>query len=86
MPTYDYQCQKCGQKFEVFAKISDFSRHAECACGGSGKLLVSKPTYHPFPEGWWEHLDIDPIHISSKRQLRAECEKRGLSSVYLLDS
>ncbi len=41
--------------------------------------------YHPFPEGWWEHLDTKPIYIKNKRQLREECRKRGLSSQYLED-
>jgi hypothetical protein len=29
-------------------------------------------------EGWWDHIDREPIYISSKKQLLDECEKRGL--------
>lgn len=26
----------------------------------------------------WEHIDVEPIRISSREQLFRECEKRGL--------
>ena len=32
----------------------------------------------------YEDLDVHPIHITSKRQLKRECEKRGLKAARLL--
>lgn len=34
MPTYEYQCKKCGQNVEAFQKFSDASLTVHDACGG----------------------------------------------------
>ncbi len=42
MPTYDYQCQKCGHRFEVFQSMKD-ERLTDCpleTCDGSVKRLL----------------------------------------------
>jgi hypothetical protein len=33
---------------------------------------------HIFKEEWYEHIADHPIFIRSKKQLREECEKRGM--------
>ncbi len=39
MPTYGYRCEKCGQEFDVWQRMSDEPK-ADCpACGGAGKRL-----------------------------------------------
>jgi len=41
MPTYDYECEKCANKFELFQKMSD-EPVAKCpACGGKAGRLIS---------------------------------------------
>jgi putative FmdB family regulatory protein len=41
MPTYAYQCPKCGHRFDKLQKISDRSR-AKCpTCGTRGQRLIS---------------------------------------------
>jgi putative FmdB family regulatory protein len=42
VPTYEYQCDKCNQNFEVFQKFSDkpLRRHVDCG----GKL---EKVFHP---------------------------------------
>lgn len=47
--------------------------------------VVSSPKVHRFKEGWYEHIDKEPIYISSKKQLREETEKRGQYSEYARD-
>jgi putative FmdB family regulatory protein len=44
MPTYEYECQKCGKTFEIFQKISaePLSRCADKDCKGALKRLISK--------------------------------------------
>lgn len=86
MPLYDYECNSCKKVFEALAKADNSDAPVCESCGGSTRRLVSRATYHKFPEGFWPHLDIDDIYVSSRKQLKRECEKRGLSSVYLLDS
>ena len=42
MPTYDYECQKCGNRFEIFQSMND-PKLTECRdgeCGGSVKRLL----------------------------------------------
>lgn len=42
MPTYEYECLKCGYNFEAFQKMSD-APLAECPqCKGSVKRLISR--------------------------------------------
>jgi putative FmdB family regulatory protein len=41
MPTYDYKCDACGDRFERFQKMSD-GPVTECpACGGRVRRLIS---------------------------------------------
>ena len=40
MPTYDYECAKCG-RFEAFQKMSDRPFETCPTCGGSVKRLIS---------------------------------------------
>ena len=41
MPTYEYLCSSCGNRFESFQKMSDLP-HDKCpACGESVKRLFS---------------------------------------------
>ena len=42
MPTYDYECQKCGHRFEVFQSMKD-ERLTDCpldTCDGNVKRLL----------------------------------------------
>jgi putative FmdB family regulatory protein len=44
MPTYEYQCQKCGNTFELLQKMSD-KPVSECPkCKGKVKKLISGGT------------------------------------------
>ena len=40
MPTYDYQCDKCGNLFEHFQKMSDESLKVCPKCGGQLHRLI----------------------------------------------
>jgi len=41
MPTYDYECTKCGYTFEVFQKINSKPKNKCPKCGGKVKRLIS---------------------------------------------
>lgn len=41
MPTYDYECSKCGNKFEAFQKITDEPLKKCPECKGKVKRLIS---------------------------------------------
>jgi len=40
MPTYEYQCQKCGHRFELFQKMSEAPAAACPECGGKVRRLI----------------------------------------------
>ena len=41
MPTYEYQCHKCGKQFEYVQRISDAPKKKCEACGGKLERLIS---------------------------------------------
>lgn len=41
MPTYEYECQKCAHRFEVFQKITEKPLENCPQCQGSIKRLIS---------------------------------------------
>ncbi len=40
MPTYEYECQKCGERFEIFQSIKDPPRKTCPKCRGRVKRLM----------------------------------------------
>ena len=40
MPTYDYQCDKCGDRFEQFQKMTDELLKSCPKCGGTVQRLI----------------------------------------------
>ena len=53
MPLYEYQCQKCGERFEIIQKFSDPLLTAHEACGGEVKKLLSAPAIQFKGSGWY---------------------------------
>lgn len=88
MPTYDYKCPECGHESERVCKIAERNdQYCEC-CMTQMKQVHKAPNNANifFKEGWYEHIDFDPIYISSMKQLKDETSKRGQTSVYAEDS
>ncbi len=53
MPIYEYQCRKCGKKFEVFQGVTD-GEVKDCRfCEGSVDKLVSLSSFHLKGGGWY---------------------------------
>ncbi len=82
MPLYDYICPKCELQSEHINKIAERQNQPCDNCGANMNIQLTVGQYIPFKEGWYEHIDKKPIYCSSKRQLRDECRKRGLTSIY----
>ena len=54
MPLYDYQCDACGQRFELIQKYSDGPPEACPKCGkGPVQRLQSSPAFHLKGSGWY---------------------------------
>jgi putative FmdB family regulatory protein len=41
MPTYEYQCDGCGRRFEKFQGINDLPEKTCPRCGGPARRLIS---------------------------------------------
>ena len=53
MPIYEYECQKCGEIFEVMQKISD-PPPAEHECGSQDiKRVMSRSSFILKGDGWY---------------------------------
>lgn len=53
MPLYEYQCDSCGQVFEVLQKFSDAPLTVCQSCGGSVRRLLSPPGLQFKGSGWY---------------------------------
>src|SRR4029079_621306 len=54
MPLYEYQCEACGQRFEVIRKFSDPPLETCTRCGkGPVRRLLSSPAIQFKGTGWY---------------------------------
>ncbi len=53
MPIYEYQCKKCGKKFEVFQGITDGEIKNCKFCDGTVSKLISLTSFHLKGSGWY---------------------------------
>jgi len=54
MPLYEYQCEECGQKFEVRQKFSDPPIETCNDCGGRARKLISQTAFALKGGGWYQ--------------------------------
>ena len=53
MPLYEYQCQKCGHRFEKIQKFSDKLIKKCPECGGAVEQVISAPAVQFKGSGWY---------------------------------
>ena len=53
MPLYEYECKKCGHRFEKILKFSDKPIKKCPDCGGAVEQLISAPTVQFKGAGWY---------------------------------
>ncbi|MBV9223470.1 MAG: zinc ribbon domain-containing protein [Acidobacteriaceae bacterium] len=53
MPLYEYQCENCGERFEVMQKFSDEPLTVHEKCGGKVERLLSAPAIQFKGSGWY---------------------------------
>jgi putative FmdB family regulatory protein len=53
MPLYEYQCQKCGHRFERIQRFSDPLVKKCPDCGGKVEQLLSAPAVQFKGSGWY---------------------------------
>ena len=53
MPLYEYQCEKCGDLFEVMQKFADEPLTVHEKCGGHVHRQISAPALRFKGSGWY---------------------------------
>ena len=53
MPLYEYQCQKCGHRFERIQRFSDPLVKKCPECGGNVEQMISAPAVQFKGSGWY---------------------------------
>jgi len=53
MPIYEYECEKCGHRFEKIQKFSDRPFEACEKCGGPVHKMQSAPAFQFKGTGWY---------------------------------
>lgn len=53
MPLYEYQCQKCGHRFERIQRFSDPLVKKCPECGGKVEQMISAPAVQFKGSGWY---------------------------------
>jgi putative FmdB family regulatory protein len=53
MPLYEYECKKCGHRFEKIQKFSDRMVKTCPECGGEVEQMISAPAVQFKGSGWY---------------------------------
>src|ERR1700681_31700 len=53
MPLYEYECKKCGHRFEKIQKFSDKMVKRCPVCGGQVEQMISAPAVQFKGSGWY---------------------------------
>ncbi len=53
MPIYEYNCHRCGKRFEVRQRFADEPLKTHEECGGEVERLISAPSLHFKGSGWY---------------------------------
>lgn len=77
MPTYEYQCEACGNEYEEFLPMSRFDEPQNCpSCGEVGRRVVSVPDFILRGEGWVSHNARIKSQMMAKRERIANTTER----------
>lgn len=53
MPLYEYECEKCGERFEVMQSVRARPLKTHDVCGGKVERLLSAPAFQFKGSGWY---------------------------------
>jgi putative FmdB family regulatory protein len=90
MPLYEYECEKCGHRFEKIQKFSDKMVKKCPKCGGRVEQMISAPAVQFKGSGWYvtdypkksqEHAASDGgNHAKKEDKPKAEASAKESSS------
>ena len=79
MPLYEYECSKCGHRFEKIQKFSDPPPKSCPKCGGKVKKLPSAPAIQFKGTGWYitDYARKTPHGPEGKGGKPSESDEKG---------
>jgi len=77
MPLYEYQCQKCGHRFERIQRFSDPLVKKCPECGGKVEQLLSAPAVQFKGSGWYV---TDYAKKSAGSSSKSEAESKSATT------
>jgi putative FmdB family regulatory protein len=79
MPLYEYQCEKCGHRFEKIQKFSDKMVKKCPVCGGPVEQMISAPTVQFKGSGWYVTDYANKSHAPASDGGSSEAKKEEKS-------
>lgn len=78
MPLYEYQCKKCGHRFERIQRFSDPLVKKCPECGGKVEQVISAPAVQFKGSGWYvTDYAKKSASASSKSESKSESDGKG---------
>ena len=77
MPLYEYECKKCGHRFEKIQKFSDPLVKKCPDCGGKVEQMISAPAVQFKGSGWY--VNDYPKKSSGSSASKTDSESKGES-------
>jgi len=76
MPLYEYQCKKCGHRFEKIQKFSDKLIRKCPECGGPVEQLVHAPAVQFKGSGWYVTDYAKKSHVPAAAEAAKDSPKK----------
>jgi putative FmdB family regulatory protein len=82
MPLYEYECKKCGHRFEKIQKFSDRMVKKCPECGGQVEQVISAPAVQFKGSGWYvtDYAGKSPASESAKDEKSSSDKKESKDS------
>jgi putative FmdB family regulatory protein len=81
MPIYEYECKKCGHKFERIQRFSDPLVKKCPECGGKVEQVISAPAVQFKGSGWYvTDYAKKPAGGAPKSESKSDSDGKGDSS------
>ena len=82
MPLYEYECKKCGHRFEKIQKFSDAMVKKCPECGGKVEQMISAPAVQFKGSGWYvtDYAKMPSAGSSSKAEAERKADSKSDSA------
>jgi putative FmdB family regulatory protein len=80
MPLYEYQCTKCGHRFERIQRFSDAMVKKCPECGGKVEQMISAPAVQFKGSGWYVTDYAKKGSSASKSESKSDSDGKGDSA------